>query len=161
MTTSYTLSGVLLVEVSDLRPHRAEGIRICVTGGRDIDDLGYVWSWLDTMHCLPKQLGGRGPIIELGAGCARGVDKLALAWAEINAVPWRKYVADWDRLGTPAGVIRNGVMLEDFKPELLGVYDGSVGTTDCARQARKMKIERDFYSKSDGSDPFAAAEKWG
>lgn len=159
--TFYKLPGVIHVEESDLRPFRTEGIRICVTGGRAIKDLGYVWSWLDTMHSLPKQLGGRGPVIELGAGCAQGVDDLALAWANLNGVPWRKYYADWDRLGTPAGAIRNGVMLEDFKPELLGVYDGGVGTTDCARKARKMKIERDFYSKDDGTDPFAAAETWG
>ncbi len=159
--SSYLLTGIALVErsLTSATP-RPEGFRMCVTGGRHIDDLGYVWSYLDTVHNLPAEMGGRGPIAELGAGCARGVDTLALGWAEANQVPWRRYVADWDRYGTAAGSMRNGIMLEDFQPVLLAVYDGGTGTTNCARQARKLGIERDFYSNSDG-DPFTDALKWG
>jgi hypothetical protein len=131
-----------------------EGIRICATGGRDFDDLGFVWSHLDVLHHFRT-------IREIGIGCAQGVDALVLAWAKANKVPWTRYVADWDRLGTAAGALRNGVMLEDFQPDLLMVYPGGVGTTDCARKARKMKIEREFYNLDDGSDPFVEATKWG
>lgn len=161
MSMSHTLEGVQGVYYSDhiSSPHE-DGLRLCVTGGRFIKDLGYVWSFLDTLHNLPAEIGGRGPIVELGAGCAAGVDDLALSWAEHNNVPYREYRADWDRLGLSAGAIRNGVMLEHFQPDLLAVYDGGVGTTDCARKARKLGIEREFYSQL-GDDPFAEANRWG
>lgn len=156
----YELPDILRVESSTrcLYPF-PEGFRMCITGGREIDDLGYVWSYLDTMHNLPADLGGRGPIAELGFGCARGVDRLAWQWAQHNGVPWRRYVADWDRFGEAAGTMRNGVMLVDFKPNLLGVYDGNTGTTNCAKQARKLGIERDFYTRD--LDPFDDAARWG
>lgn len=159
--TSYFLDGIAYVEVTVDRPAEdAEGLRLCVTGGRTITDLGYVWALLDTLHNLPTDLGGRGPITELGAGCANGVDDLALSWAEHNSVPYRCYHADWDKYGTAAGSIRNGVMLEDFKPELLCVYDGGVGTTDCTRKARKLGIERLFHTQL-SDDPLAEASRWG
>lgn len=136
------------------------GQRLCVTGGREETDLGYVWSFLDTLHNMPESIGGNGPILELGAGCATGVDDLALRWAETNKVPWVAYVADWDRFGAPAGCLRNGAMLQHFEPQLLVVYDGGVGTRDCTKQARKMDIPREFYSKHSG-DPFEEATRWG
>lgn len=157
---SYLLDGIKFVEVSFREKMIDEtGYRICITGGREITDLGYVWSHLDTAHNLPTSLGGRGPIIEIGFGCARGVDRLAWAWAKANKVPWRRYVADWDRYGEHAGTIRNGVMLEDFKPEALGVYDGNTGTTNCAKQARKLGIERLPFTRD--LDPFEEAARWG
>lgn len=143
-----------------MSPEDAVGISVCVTGGREITDLGYVWSLLDTIHNLPVSLGGRGPILDLGSGCATGVDELALLWAEHNNVPWIAYIADWDRFGTPAGCLRNGAMLAHFEPELLCVYDGGVGTRDCTKQARKLGIEREIYSQY-GDDPLAEAERWG
>lgn len=154
---AYTLDDILRVEVQGFP---LPGLRVCVTGGRDFDDLGFVWSHLDTLHNLPKDLGGEGPIGHLGVGCAAGVDALALAWAKSNRVPWMRYVADWDRWGKAGGSIRNIVMLEDFEPERLLVYPGGVGTTHCARAARKREIERTFFTL-DESDPLAEASRWG
>lgn len=134
-------------------------MRVCVTGGRDFNDLGFVWSHLDTFHNLPKAMGGEGPITELGQGEARGVDKLCKAWAKANGVPTKDYEADWARYGDEAGTIRNGEMLDDFKPERLLVFPGGDGTKNCAKQARKKKILRTYFNLTD--DPFEDALNWG
>lgn len=154
----FPLDLILERQDSALRPS-GSGFRICVTGGRTFDDLGFVWSQLDTLHNMPGYMGGPGPIVELGVGCADGLDDLAWKWAQSNGVPWKRYVADWDRLGKSAGSIRNGVMLADFRPRRLLVFPGGVGTTDCARKARKWQIERTFLNPV--TDPFEEAAKWG
>ena len=154
----FPLDLCLRLESSIWEPE-GSGIRVFVTGGRDFDDLGFVWSNLDVLHGMPAYMGGRGPIKEIGFGCATGVDALALSWAENNGVPWRRYVADWDRHGNSAGSIRNGVMLADFNQRELLVFPGGVGTTDCARKARKWKIPRNFLNPI--TDPFEEASKWG
>jgi hypothetical protein len=62
-------------------------------------------------------------------------------------------------IGIAAGPVRNSVMLEDFKPDRLLCYPGNVGTTDCARKARKLGIERDFCTPV--RDIFEQAGEWG
>lgn len=154
--SSYSLPNVTHVEVSFLRPtseEAEEGLRICVTGGRDFEDLGLVWSNLD-VYTSPLF----GPVVEIGFGDAKGVDSLARSWAELNNIPWRQYYADWEKLGRAAGHLRNEVMLDDFKPSLLLVYPGGIGTLNCAKQARKRKIRREFITLD---DPFEDGQKWG
>ncbi len=84
---------------------------------------------------------------------------MALEWANARLINHRLYRADWDRYGLQAGIYRNEAMLEDFKPDLLLVFPGGTGTTDCARRARKLNIERKFIEV--GDDPFLAASLWG
>lgn len=135
----YTLPGVAFVETSDpkrlLPPDGSR--RICVSGGREFKDEGFVWEILDRYY-------SEGMIFQIGFGCARGVDRFAWNWAKERGIAWNRYVADWGRLLKAAGAIRNGVMLKDFKPDLLLVFPGGTGTTNCARQARKLGILRDF-----------------
>lgn len=154
----FPIDKVLRIEASGGVP-ATKGIRVCVSGGRTFNDLGFVWSNLDTLHGMPAYMGGRGPIREIGFGDADGVDDLAWKWAHANGVPWVRYVADWDRLGHAAGSIRNGVMLADFKPRELLVFPGGTGTTDCARKARKWHIKRTFLNPV--TDLFEEASKWG
>lgn len=124
----------------------------CFTGGRDFANKLLVWDALDGIH-ESNHIGG------IGVGCARGVDAFVLDWAKRKHIPIMRYVADWDRFGEAAGTIRNGVMLEDFEPDFLGVFPGGTGTTNCAKQARKLGIERKFFGAE--TDPFAEALKWG
>lgn len=127
--------------------------RVCVTGGRDFTDRTFVWRGLNRFEAE------RGEIIELGEGEARGVDTLCREWAEAAGIPVRKYAADWDRWGDAAGSIRNGEMLRDFRPAALLAFPGGIGTADCIRQARKLKIERVLFNLTD--DPFEDAATWG
>lgn len=147
------LPDILRVEISETESLNGEGQRVCVTGGRSYTNIKLTYERLNRLHRL-----GAG-IREIGFGCAEGIDAMALAWAKENGISYRRYVADWDAIGLAAGCIRNGVMLADFKPDRLLVFPGSTGTTDCARKARKMGIEREFFD--DESDPFLAAKRWG
>ncbi len=147
---SYLLPGIVEVMQTPVVPE--EGFRLGVTGGRDFDDSRFVWDTLMALH-------RRFHITELGSGCAEGVDTFAIQWANRYRVPWRCYVADWKTYGDAAGAIRNGVYLEDFQPELLAVFPGGRGTTDCARKARKMEIEREFFDPE--TDPLKEALRWG
>ncbi len=135
----YTVPGVAFVETDDyLRAFRGEETRrICVTGGREFKDESFIWENLDRLYSEQE-------IYEIGFGCARGVDLFAWRWAKERGIRWKRYVADWGRLLRAAGAIRNGVMLKDFLPDLLIVFPGGTGTTNCARQARKLQIPREF-----------------
>lgn len=138
----YSYPGTLRVDRSHLKIEE-RGQRLCVTGGRNFTDRGFVWEILSETHLVT-------PIVELGAGCARGVDWFALMWAEDHNIPWRRYVADWDGLGRKkAGPARNGAMLKDFQPDKLLVFPGGNGTTNCARQARQLGIPRTFFESED------------
>lgn len=129
--------------------------RICVTGPRDETDEQFVWDQLDAFDQSDK-----GPVTELGEGEATGVDTFAKNWAEARDIPVVPYEADWDRYGNDAGHIRNGEMLEDFQPDYVLVFPrGGPGTTNCAKQARKMGFERVFIDAD--LDPFEEAQRWG
>lgn len=129
-----------------------KGFKLGVTGGRDFFDTRFIWTTLDALH-------RDNQITELGSGCATGLDEIALNWAHRHDIPWRCYHADWVKYNDGAGAIRNSVYLEDFWPDFLAVFPGGRGTTDCARKARKMEIERDFFLPE--ADPFQEAKRWG
>lgn len=146
---SYLLPGVVEVIQSPVTP--LDGFRLGVTGGRDFDDSRFIWESLLSIH-------RKYEITELGSGCAAGVDDIAVEWAVAHKVPWRVYVADWDTYGNAAGTIRNGVYLEDFRPDLLAVFLGGTGTQNCSKQAKKMGIERVFLNDL---NPLEEAQRWG
>ena len=152
MSLSYPFPGTKRVEAS-APDFPQEGLRLCISGGREFDDLAFVWSHLD-----PYTSSLFGPVTEIGFGCARGVDYFGWRWAFHNRVPFRRYVADWDELGTKAGTIRNGAMLDDFQPDLLLVFPGGTGTRNCAKQAKERGIERVFLTYD---DPLEEALRWG
>lgn len=140
------------VEISTTPSIAFNGVRLCVTGGRTYDDEKVV---ADTLAQIAKEQNIR----EIGVGCARGLDALVLEWAEEHHYSYRCYHADWDRYGLTAGLYRNEAMLLDFKPDILLVFPGGTGTTDCARRARKLDIPRTFIDAD--TDPMTNATRWG
>jgi hypothetical protein len=78
-------------------------------------------------------------------GGADGVDSL-FDWAVKKNYPhWviRVEPADWVKHGKIAGPIRNRLILDNYKPQLLLAYpdDESIGTWDMVRAARERKID--------------------
>ena len=104
-------------------------MRVLVTGGRDYTD----WP------ALVRVLNGLG-ITELCHGAARGADKMAGSWARIAHIPVTAYPADWDGNGKAAGPIRNRLMLDDFKPDLVVAFPGGKGTAHMVSIARKAGL---------------------
>lgn len=109
---------------------RLRGRRVVVTGGRDYDDLEHVF----------EVLNGYAPI-HVAHGDAKGVDTMVLDWARTVRVVCTVYPAKWDDYGASAGPIRNGFMLEDFKPDFVLAFKGGAGTENAIKQAHKNNIK--------------------
>lgn len=71
-----------------------------------------------------------------------GADTLAGDWAHGFLIPVRSFPADWEeRHGKRAGPIRNQMMLEEGRPDLVVAFPGGTGTADMVRRAREAGVE--------------------
>jgi YspA, cpYpsA-related SLOG family len=101
-------------------------VRICVTGGRDFNDPALV------KLALSQYIGQD---VVLAHGNAPGADTLCAEFACSVGWPVKPYKADWKTYKKAAGGIRNSLMLQDFKPDVLVVFPGGSGTADCCKKA--------------------------
>lgn len=103
--------------------------KILVCGGRDFNDLKYMFSVLDCIHAKHN-------ITCVVNGGAPGADSLACLWAARNNVAESVHHADWDNHGKSAGPIRNQLMLE-LHPDIKAViaFPGGAGTKDMTDRA--------------------------
>lgn len=103
-------------------------MRVLVCGGRDFDNVAFIWTHLDRLHA-------ETPITALMQGGARGADTIARNWARSKA-GIQRYVckAEWAKYGNAAGIFRNARMLE-WKPDLVVAFPGGRGTADMVRRA--------------------------
>ena len=70
------------------------------------------------------------------SGAARGVDRLAEAWAHAHTIPVTRFPADWTREGTRAGFLRNARMAVAAEA-LIAIWDGqSPGTRHMIQTAK-------------------------
>lgn len=116
--------------------------RVLVCGGRDYNDeyIGH--------YSLSKYVGdpryhdptGGYPTIIHG-GCPTGADSIANSWAKAKGLPREIYPAQWDEFGKAAGPIRNKLMLNRGKPDLVIAFPGGKGTADMVRRAEKAGIK--------------------
>jgi hypothetical protein len=101
---------------------------LLVCGGRDFQDYRRLKAELDRLH-------SERPITSIIHGAARGADMLADAWARHNKVRVRRFIAEWNKHGKAAGVIRNRKMLTDGKPNFVLAFPGGRGTANMIEQA--------------------------
>jgi len=95
-------------------------MRLLVTGGRNFDDRGLMWSTLDRLHAEHQ-------FTLLIHGDARGADRLAGEWAQDLGIDVLACPADRKRYGRGAGPKRNRQML-DQKPDLVVAVPGDSDT---------------------------------
>lgn len=138
------LEAMLEIETWERVMAGEDGIVVVVTGGRDFAGRAFVYRSLDRVHAERR-------IRLLVQGGAPGADKLAKDWAESRGVPCETEPAKWDDVDRPgavvrkrrdgtlydaaAGSIRNGVMLDRWKPHGVVAFPGGTGTADCCKQA--------------------------
>ena len=108
-------------------------MRVLVCGGREVSDSAYVWRELDVFHAKLEFT----VVIE---GDARGADRLAGAWARARGIETLTYPADWSRYGKRAGYVRNTVMLQEGKPDLVIAFPGGKGTANMVHQANTASV---------------------
>ena len=74
-------------------------------------------------------------------GGARGADAIAHEHAIDMGYVVETYPANWDKYGKKAGGIRNQQMIDDGADICLAFpLEGSIGTYDCVRRAKKSGI---------------------
>lgn len=82
-------------------------------------------------------------IAQVISGGARGIDKLAEDWAKRNKIDFQAYLAQWDKFGKCAGVLRNKDMIE-AADICYFFWDGkSPGTKQAIEYAKS--IGREYY----------------
>ena len=110
-------------------------MRILICGGRNYKDWMKVRDYLDTVS--------RTAIIIHGG--ATGADSIAGNLATYLSMRVIRCVADWDKYGKAAGVLRNQQMLDEEHPDLVVYFhkdlENSKGTKDMVTRAVDNKIK--------------------
>lgn len=79
---------------------------VLIAGSRDFPKADLVREWIEyRMDLVP----GTSKVI---SGAARGVDRIAAAYAKRLGYPVKEFPADWDKYGKAAGMKRNAVMVK-------------------------------------------------
>lgn len=128
-------------------------MRVLVCGGRDMHDRGFLTWVLNTLHARQK-------LTMVIHGCAQGADTLAGEWAsQIDGCTVFEVPADWRRHGQRAGAVRNRLMLESGKPDLVLAFEGGAGTRDMTSVAVAAGVRVLFAEKLRAH--FDARPPWG
>jgi hypothetical protein len=89
-------------------------VKVAVLGSRSVRSLAVVASAI-------QQSGF--PVSQVLSGGARGVDSMAVAWAQQRGIPFRVFPAQWQFFGRSAGVIRSRELLRHSQAVVL-VWSG-------------------------------------
>lgn len=89
-------------------------------------------------------------ITEVVSGGARGVDRLGERWAEMEGVPIKQFIPDWNGPHKKAaGHVRNRAM-GDYADALIALWNGeSKGTKGMIDYARKKGLQVFVYMKGE------------
>ena len=109
-------------------------MRVLVCGGRDYSDREKIFTEL---HTLAEKHGW----LTIINGGARGADALAREWATLGHHGLVTIQANWQMHGTGAGPIRNQLMIDGGKPDLVLAFPGGRGTADMVKKAANAGIE--------------------
>ncbi len=95
-------------------------MKVIIAGSRTFDNYDLL---CETMaHLLDDGLA-RGREIEIVCGGAKGADALGARWAKEFNYPIKYFLADWNKYGKAAGIIRNKQM-GDYADYLIAFWDG-------------------------------------
>lgn len=117
-------------------------MKVLVCGGRDYTDSAFVSYVLDVIHAKKS-------ITLVIHGCANGADTFAQQWAEARSGDVTSFgvPADWKKHGSRAGPVRNRLMLELGKPDLVIAFEGGAGTRDMTSAAVAAGVRVLFAEK--------------
>jgi len=109
-------------------------MRVLVCGGRDYSDR-------ETVFCVLHDLAEKHGWLTIIEGGARGADALGREWATLCRHGLVTIPADWHKHGTGAGPIRNQLMIDGGKPDLVVAFPGGRGTADMVRRAKSAGVK--------------------
>jgi hypothetical protein len=107
--------------------------RVLVCGDRNWSDRKFLQDYLDKIN-----------IDTLIQGDCSGADIMAKEYAGEKKITCLSFPAQWKKYGNRAGPIRNALMLEEGKPDLVVAFhddiDNSKGTKDMKNKAKKAGL---------------------
>lgn len=110
-------------------------MKLLVAGSRDYNNFA-------NLEYVINQVRKQYNITSIISGCARGVDTLAIEYAQKYNLKVEKFPADWNKFGRSAGYIRNKEMVK-VADILVAVWKNrSPGTGHTIELARKKGIPR-------------------
>ena len=119
-------------------------MRILVCGGRDFKHI----EWF--LHCMEPYIP---QVTYLITGGATGVDTFAYIWgrreAKLADGHNLVFAAEWDKHEKAAGPIRNQVMLDAGRPDLVIAFPGGRGTADMIGRAKRQNIAVTMFTERD------------
>lgn len=104
-----------------------EAMRLLVCGGRGFRDRAWVYRELERLQ----------PELVITGGCRTGADAYARQWAYARARPFMSMPANWEKLGRPAGPIRNAWLAKFAPATHCLAFPGGNGTADMVKKARR------------------------
>jgi predicted Rossmann-fold nucleotide-binding protein len=128
-------------------------MRVLVCGGRDYDDMLAVFNELQRLR------EKHGPLTIIQGG-ATGADRLARQWCmfQKGKAHMINEPANWQQHGRAAGPIRNQLMIDEHKPDLVVAFPGGRGTADMIRRAKAAGIEVREPAKHNSTQSDAPAQ---
>ena len=129
-------------------------MRVLVTGGRQYSDPKFVDFVLNHIHA-------KKPISLIIHGCANGADTYAERWAaKTKGCTAYGVPANWKAHGERAGPVRNQLMLERGKPDLVVAFEGGEGTRSMTILATAASVKVIFAEKlRHHFEPMTVAER--
>jgi hypothetical protein len=116
-------------------------MKTIIAGSRTITDF----------QCLEKAIAeSQIPITEIVSGGAKGVDTLAITYAQQHHIPLTIMRANWDKFGKSAGFRRNSEMAT-YGDALIALWDGeSRGTLHMINVAKErgLRVYTHFLGES-------------
>ena len=106
-------------------------MKLIIAGSRTLNDPDIIKSFI--------QFSPLTPITEIVSGHARGIDQCGEKYAEELNIPVKIFLANWDKYGKVAGILRNQEMGEYADGGLL-FWDGiSKGTKHMGEYLKTLK----------------------
>ena len=112
---------------------------ISITGSRSFTDYDNFKHQLEEF-CLHNNI----EIEKIISGGAKGVDALALRYAEEKKIPIQEILPDWEKHGRGAGIIRNKIIIDAAEYNIVfwdGKSKGSKSNIDyCTKNDKKLRV---------------------
>ncbi len=122
-------------------------MKILVTGSRDWSSREAIWDAISGA-CDPHWRECPYDVVLIHGG-ARGADTIAGEYATYEGIEVIVCLADWNKYGKSAGVIRNNHML-DMDPDVVLAFqrNKSRGTQHCIGEARRRGIPVKLFEET-------------
>lgn len=116
-------------------------MKVIIAGSRTITDKEFVYNVIKNSPFK---------ITEIVSGCARGVDALAIRYAEENKIWFKAFQPCWKRFGRSAAVIRN-IDMGRYADAAIVIIDGTSNAAlhmkNYMEFVKKPVLSIDYYKK--------------